>query len=98
MPKIRSQLPTRRVGSVAPVTIRVVELISVKDVLRNQRSASLHKQRKVEMDGFAILQRVEIIFRDRLTLVAPRLKQDPSCDFHSLRLAQVRMGGHASPA
>ena len=62
-PQIRPELAARRIGSMAAIAVRVVELIPVEDVLGDLGTLAIDKQREVQLDGGAVLQRVGVGLR-----------------------------------
>src|SRR6266702_8869589 len=53
-PQIRCELALGRVLPVAAVAVRVVKLITTKNILRDPLVTALHKDRKVHRDGLVV--------------------------------------------
>src|SRR6185436_9791989 len=89
-PQIGSQLTSRRVGSMAAITIRVIKLITMEDVLGDLGSLAIDEQREVQLDAGAVLKRMGVSLH-RLSGCGGRLQEDPLRDLGPLRFRQVGM-------
>ena len=97
-PQIRPKLAARRIGSMAAIAVRVVELIAMEDVLGDLGTLAVDKQRESPTERLCRPSACRRTFRFSLTWPRIRLRQDPLRDLRPLRIRQIGMRRHPTAA